>query len=953
MSVSTGEIANTVNQGKPLALLKDGLRDRNESGSGKIHGGEGSYQTVLIVNDNQDQLDLMSILLRQSGYQIITAEDGCEGYEVALAERPDLVISDVSMPRMNGIEMCGLIRENEDLKRTPVLLISAVRKDSESAVQGLKAGADDYLEAPYDPTRLVERVSQLIERRRGEGSLRDIADHRRVTEALSQSERRFRAYIENASDNITVIATDGTTIYESPSVERITGYKPEELVGTDALALVHPEDREKITSFLELGFSSLTTVGPVEYRYFHKDGSLLTLEAIGKSHLDEKGELVGIINTRDITERKRAEVERARLAAEVEHQRQRLKGLVANVPGVVWEASGAPDEASQSIDFVNDYTETMLGYSVQEWLQTPNFWLSIVHEEDRERAAREAAANFSSRRGGTSEFRWVTRDGRVLWVEAKSVVIIDEAGKPTGMRGVTMDITERKRAEQELRESEERYRETVENARDMIYTHDLEGNYTSVNKASEQITGYTREEARTMNIAETVAPEYLEKARSMLARKLEENKETVYDLEIIAKDGHRIAVEVNTRLVYRDGIAVGVQGIARDIRERKHLEEQLRQSQKMEAVGRLAGGVAHDFNNLLTVINGYSELTLRRLQPEDALTGYLEEIKKAGTRAASLTRQLLAFSRKQVLQPKVLDLNAVISDVGKMLERLIGEDIDLRTVLKPELRRVNADPGQIEQVIMNLVVNARDAMPDGGKLIIETGNAYLTEEYARHHVAIKPGPYVMLAVSDNGSGMNDETKARLFEPFFTTKEQGKGTGLGLSTAYGIVKQSLGYIWVYSEVGSGTTFKVYLPAIDEKADSKQPAQTSEPIALGSETILLVEDDEMVRGLARTTLEEGGYKVLQAANGAEALLICEQYPEPIHLLLTDVVMPGMSGRAVADRLKTMRPQMLVLYMSGYTEDAIVHHGVLNEGVNFIEKPFDPTALTRKVREVLDAA
>jgi PAS domain S-box-containing protein len=794
----------------------------------------------------------------------------------------------------------------------------------------------------------------LVERRHGEESLRDIAEHRRVTEALSQSDRRFRAYIENASDNITIIATDGTTIYESPSVERITGYKPEELVGTDALALVHPEDREKITSFLELGFSSLTTVGPVEFRYFHKNGSLLTLEAIGKCHLDEKGELVGIINTRDITERKRAKVERARLAAEVEHQRQRLKGLVAHVPGVVWEASGAPDETSQSMDFVSDYAETMLGYSIQEWLQTPNFWLSIVHEEDRERAAREAAAKFAGRRGGTSEFRWVTRDGRVLWVEAKSVVITDEAGKPTGMRGVTMDITERKRAEQELRESEERYRETVENARDIIYTHDLKGNYTSVNKAGEQITGYTREEARTMNIAETVAPEYLEKARSMLARKLDENEETVYDLEIIAKDGRRIAVEVNTRLVYRNGIAVGVQGIARDITERKHLEAQLRQSQKMEAVGRLAGGVAHDFNNLLTVINGYSELTLRRLQPEDALTGYLEEIRKAGTRAASLTRQLLAFSRKQVLQPKVLDLNAVISDVEKMLQRLIGEHIDMRTVLKPELRRMNADPGQIEQVIMNLVVNARDAMPDGGKLTIETENAYLTEEYAaRHHVAIKPGPYVMLAVSDNGSGMNDETKARLFEPFFTTKEQGKGTGLGLSTAYGIVKQSMGYIWVYSEVGLGTTFKVYLPAIDEEVDSKQAAQTSEPIALGSETILLVEDDEMVRGLTRTTLEEGGYEVLQAANGAEALLLCEQYPEPIDLLLTDVVMPGMSGRAVADRLKTLRPQMLVLYMSGYTEDAIVHHGVLNEGVNFIEKPFSPTALTRKVRNVLDAA
>jgi two-component system, cell cycle sensor histidine kinase and response regulator CckA len=276
----------------------------------------------------------------------------------------------------------------------------------------------------------------------------------------------------------------------------------------------------------------------------------------------------------------------------------------------------------------------------------------------------------------------------------------------------------------------------------------------------------------------------------------------------------------------------------------------------------------------------------------------------------------------------------------------------LRTVLGPGLWRVNADPGQIQQVILNLVVNARDAMPDGGKLTIETENIYLTEEYARHRVGVKPGPYVMIAVSDNGSGTNHETKIRLFEPFFTTKDLSKGTGLGLSTVYGIVKQSMGNIWGYSELGLGTIFKVYLPCVDDEVDYQELGPTRQPIAPGTETILLVEDDEMVGGFTRTAVEEGGDKVLQATNGTEALVVCEQYPEPIHLLLTDVVMPGMSGRVVADRLKTLRPQMLVLYMSGYTEDAIVHHGVLNQGVNFIEKPFAPAALTRKVRELLDA-
>jgi len=544
-------------------------------------------------------------------------------------------------------------------------------------------------------------------------------------------------------------------------------------------------------------------------------------------------------------------------------------------------------------------------------------------------------------------------DGTSLWTIVCATPIFDKQKKFVGALSMITDITERKSAEEELRESEARYRDLVENAHDIIYSHDLEGNYTSINRAGERITGYTRQEALTLNLAQTVAPEYLDTAREMITRKLAGEEVTAHELAVIAKDGRQIAIEVNTELIFQDGVPVGVQGIARNVTERKQLEAQLRQSQKMEAVGRLAGGIAHDFNNLLTVINGYSDLTLQRLPTEDALTRNLEEIRRAGNRAASLTRQLLAFSRKQVLQPKVLDLNVLISDLEKMLRRLIGEDIDLRTVLKPELGRVNADPGQIEQVIMNLVVNARDAMPDGGNLTIETENVYLTEDYSRHQVAFKPGPYVMLAVSDNGSGMNDEMKARIFEPFFTTKEQGKGTGLGLSTVYGIVKQSMGYIWVYGEVGLGTTFRVYLPAIDEEADSKQASPPGQPIALGSETILLVEDDEMVRGLTRTTLEESGYNVLSAPNGAEALHICEQHPEPIHLLLTDVVMPGMSGRAVADRLTTLRPQMLVLYMSGYTEDAIVHHGVLNEGVDFIEKPFAPAALTRKVSEMLDAA
>jgi signal transduction histidine kinase/CheY-like chemotaxis protein len=382
-------------------------------------------------------------------------------------------------------------------------------------------------------------------------------------------------------------------------------------------------------------------------------------------------------------------------------------------------------------------------------------------------------------------------------------------------------------------------------------------------------------------------------------------------------------------------------------------EEQLRQSQKMEAIGQLAGGVAHDFNNLLTAISGHTELCLKRLAPMDPLHRHIKEIQKSGDRATSLTRQLLAFSRKQILQPKIIDLNQIVVDMNKMLHRLIGEDIDLLMGLAADLGKVKADPNQIEQILLNLSINARDAMPKGGRLTIETSSVHLNGEFSRDHVSVPPGQYVMLAVSDNGCGMDAETQTHIFEPFFTTKEIGKGTGLGLATVYGIVKQSEGTIWVYSEVGRGTTFKIYLPCAEGPVKEVEVDADNFDLLQGTETVLLVEDEEVVREMATEILRDSGYHVLEAKHGDEAILLERQHSGVIHLMLTDVVMPEMSGRELAEQLTPLRRDMKVLYMSGYTDDAIVHHGVLEEGTAFIGKPFTPSALTRKVREVLDAA
>ncbi len=568
----------------------------------------------------------------------------------------------------------------------------------------------------------------------------------------------------------------------------------------------------------------------------------------------------------------------------------------------------------------------------------------------------------------------------------------------TGCLAVALDITPQRRAEAAARRSEEQFRVAFTHASVGIAITDVEGRFLNVNPAYCGLTGYAEAELLGSNFLALTHPD----DRPANLRHLGLLLGGVYphfimEKRYVRKDGTPVWVKNNVSVVRDEaGRPVRLIALTQDISQRKQaeerwvqvirqledergryeraaaslrareeecrqlmasagaqarqLEEQYRQAQKMEAVGRLAGGVAHDFNNLLTIISGYSEILLGRFAPGDPAHVMIKEIRGAGERAAGLTRQLLAFSRQQVLAPRILDLNAIVSDTEKMLRRLIGEDVQLVAALEPGLGRVKADPGQIEQVLMNLAVNARDAMPQGGRLTLTTANVELSPEEAAAEPGARPGPHVLLAVSDTGTGMDEDTRKHIFEPFFTTKEPGKGTGLGLATVYGIVTQSGGHVAVATEVGRGTTFRIYLPRVEE-APAAAPAPVAGGMPTGTETVLLVEDEEGVRLLARHVLAACGYTVLVAGEGREALRLCERHRAPIPLLVSDVVMPQMGGRQLAECLHGLHPEMKILYLSGYTDDAIVRHGVHEAEVAFLRKPFTPEALARKVRELLD--
>ncbi len=665
--------------------------------------------------------------------------------------------------------------------------------------------------------------------RRSTGAATDTGDPKRI-----EDDARFQALLLDTVEQAVIAADfDGLITYWNKFAEKLFGWSAAEVLNKDVLKYTSSKiSRRAAGKVMRQLQEGKNWTGELTLK--RRDGATFPAQIMNSSVQNEHGDRIGMLSIiTDISESRRAKKENIRLNSQIAAQRERLNTIIANIPGVVWETRLTANQADDC-GFVSEYVEKMTGYTIAEWMQEPDFWLKIIHPEDREHAALEIAAFIENKGSGVQQCRWTAKDGAVVWVETQMVLIADDDGQPISLRGISIDVSGRKSMEEALQKS----------------------------------------------------------------------------------------------------------------------EEQLRQSQKLESVGRLAGGIAHDFNNMLTAINGYSDLILRELGDDDSLRKKVLEIKKAGERSAALTHQLLAFSRRQVLQPKLIDLNKIVTEMSQMLHRLIGEDVQLNLALDVAPSCVEADPGQLSQVIMNLVVNARDAMPQGGELTVETEKVFLKDEPVALFAASKTDePFVMLRVIDTGTGIDEKTLRHIFEPFFTTKQAGAGTGLGLSTVYGIVKQSGGYIWVNSAPDKGAEFRVYLPFVEEKEGGKKEKKRVEQFPHGTETILLVEDEEMVRDLTRRILEICGYTVIEARNGIEALKICRETDCQIDLLMTDVVMPQMNGRELSEKMNEIMPQVRTLFTSGYMNDRLLRDGISVEDVDFIRKPFAPDVLARKIRELLN--
>jgi PAS domain S-box-containing protein len=765
------------------------------------------------------------------------------------------------------------------------------------------------------------------------------SDSHNLAVLLEQHPEQALQLLLDAVQDFAIFMLDpaGRVVTWSAGAQQITGYRSSEIVQQHFSIMYTPEDRAAGVPEQEL--SDALTTGPREAEGWRvrKDGSRFRAEAFTTALYERDGRHMGFARiTRDVT-RRRA-IEDSLRASE-----ERFRLLIAGVTDV---AIFMLDPTGQVATW-NDGAARITLYSEDEI--TGRHFSRFYTRDDVADGLPEDGLREAQLLGRIEEEGWrLRKDGSRFWANVILTALRDECGSLRGYSVITRDMTARRLAEGLLRS-------VVDTTIDGIVIIDDRGIIQSFNQAAERTFGYSQGEVLGMNVSMLMPDPYQREHDGYLANYLRTGNAKIIgigrEVEGLRKDGTRFPVDLGVSGFQLDDRQYFT-GVVRDISEKKRLETQLNQAQKMEAIGQLAGGIAHDFNNILTVIEGYGEMLMTMCSPHDPRLTCVNEIRSAGQKAAVLTRQLLAFGRRQVLEPRVVDLNEIVVNFEKMLRRIIGEDVDLTVRLAPDMRPVRVDPGQLEQVVMNLVINARDAMPSGGQLTIETSLVEFNDASPARPPEWRAGTYVMLAVRDTGCGIPPEVRARLFEPFFTTKPAGKGSGLGLATVYGIVRQSDGQIEVESEVGAGSCFRMYLPAVLNAVDVSHPEVDAFGAIAGGETILLAEDEPGVRMIAKLSLESHGYNVIDAASGMEAAELAEQYAGRIDLLVTDVIMPQMSGRQLADTLTAKFPGLKVLFLSGYTDDAVMRHGILAAEVSFLQKPFSPVALTRKVREVLDA-
>ncbi len=757
----------------------------------------------------------------------------------------------------------------------------------------------------------------------------NITERKKMEEALRESEERYRSLSEAAFEAI-FISEKGVCLEQNPTAEKMFGYTSSEAIGRMGTEWIVPEDREMVMNNMLSGYEE-----PYEATALRKDGSTFPSEIQAKM-MHYKGRDVRVTALNDITKRKHAE-------DKLKRSEERYRSIFESAANLITSI----DSEGIIVD-CNDRINAFLGYTKKEIIG--NSMGKIIHPDYMEKAAESLNEILQTGFSYDKEYTMIKKDGELIDVIINSSGLNKADGGYERTICIINDITERKKAEKALRESDNKFRLIAERIFDVIFMADLDAVISYVSPSVERVFGYSPAELIGSNISKfvpvAVLPDVISTFQTTAQGLPVENVQS----EFIKKNGSVACVEINALPIHKDGKIVGAQAIVHDITVRKDTEKQLRLAQKMESVGRLAGGVAHDFNNMLGVILGHTEMALEQVDPDRPLYDHLTEIRLAAERSADLTRQLLAFARKQTVTPRVLNLNEIVGGMHKMLQRLIGEDIDLSWLPGGDLWSIRMDPSQIDQIMANLCVNARDAIAGVGVVTIDTANTTPDEAYCADYPGFVPGEYVLLSISDDGCGMDKEILGNLFEPFFTTKGIGEGTGLGLSMVYGIVKQNDGFIYVQSEPGQGTTFKIYLPRYEVSTAPIQSSSTAKPLQPGHETILLVEDEPAILHLTKMMLEQHGYKVLVALTPGEAIRLAGELQGEINLLITDVVMPQMNGRDLAKKLLSVHPNIKRLFMSGYTADVIAHHGVLDEGVHFIQKPFTNQDLAVKVHEAL---